>query len=56
VTGPLTQWKITALLDWGRVDLTLSVDTEARVVLDMIEQAAEKNGIVLQRIEPEQAA
>lgn len=44
-----TVWTITHLPDWGRVSVTLSVDTTAPAVVERIEQAAAGAGVVLAR-------
>jgi hypothetical protein len=55
-----TVWRITAIErgDLGRpmrgLDVQLVVDTTADVVVDLIEHAASRAGVVLERVEPEE--
>jgi hypothetical protein len=51
-----TVWRITGLEGWGRLDVLLIVETTATGVVAAIEQAAERQGIELERVEPEDEA
>jgi hypothetical protein len=52
---PRTVWRITSIVEGAfqrSLDVELSVDTTAASVVDAIERAARRNGVVLQRVSP----
>ena len=47
-----TAWVIRSVSGWPkRLAFTLTVDTEAPAIVEAIEEAADRNGIVLERVE-----
>ena len=55
MTGPSTRWRIVAAgISLPKLNVVLSVDTTAPLVVAAIEYAAAKNGIELERIEEDE--
>lgn len=53
---PVTRWRITALDGFSpRLDVTLTVDTDAKTIVAAIEKAARRNGVHLERLKPRTA-
>ena len=50
MSDPWTTWRLVALHGLGHLDVALTVDTTAPVVVAAIEAAAQAHGITLQRV------
>jgi hypothetical protein len=48
----MTVWKVSGVPERPGLDVQLVCDTDAAPVIDAIEQAAERHGITLRRVEP----